>query len=122
MGGLPYTWGGDGHSIQYYSGSSTAPIGAFSLMYESASGSTITNWQVDASMLFMTAGYEKWGGEDIICDPVFVAYTSAFQGASTGTTPTTPYTPSEGDPLVLYLIVGGVVALVVLVCVMFRRK
>ena len=120
MGGLPYTWGGDGHSTTYYSGSSTAPIGAFSLMYESASGSTITNWQVDASMLFMTAGYENWGGEDIICDPVFVAYTSAFQAASTGTTTTT--TTGEGDPAILYLIVGGVVALIVIVCVMYRRK
>ena len=119
MGGLPYTWGGDGHSIQYYSGSSTAPIGAFSLMYESASGSTITNWQVDASMLFMTAGYEKWGGEDIICDPVFVAYTSAFQAADTTTT---TYTGGEGDPAILYLIVGGIVALVVMVCVMYRRR
>ncbi|MGY5859224.1 MAG: hypothetical protein RTU63_07635 [Candidatus Thorarchaeota archaeon] len=119
MGGLPYTWGGDGHSVQYYSGSSTAPIGAFSLMYESAHGETVTNWQVDASMLFMTAGYEKWGGEDIICDPVFVAYTSAFQAASTGTG---TYTPGEGNPVILYLLVGGVVALVVIVCVMFRRK
>ncbi|TFH11286.1 MAG: hypothetical protein E4H14_01035 [Candidatus Thorarchaeota archaeon] len=119
MGGLPYTWGGDGHSTTYYSGSSTAPIGAFSLMYESASGSTVTNWQVDASMLFMTAGYENWGGEDIICDPVFVAYTSAFQSASTGTT---TYTGGEGDPAVLYLIVGGVVALIVIVCVMYRRR
>jgi hypothetical protein len=119
MGGLPYTWGRDGHSVIHYSGSSTAPIGAFSLMYESASGSTITNWQVDASMLFMTAGYANWGGNDIICDPVFVAYTSAFQAASTGTG---TYTPSEGNPATLYLIVGGVVALVVIVCVMYRRK
>ena len=67
----------------------------------------------------MTAGYENWGGEDIICDPVFVAYTSAFQAAATGTG---TYTPGEGNPLTLYLIVGGVVALVVIVCVMYRRK
>lgn len=119
MGGLPYTWGGDGHSIVHYSGSSTAPIGAFSLMYESASGNTITNWNVESSMLFMTAGYENWGGEDIICDPVFVAYTSAFQAASTNTG---TYTGGEGNPIVLYLIVGGVVALVVIVCVMYRRR
>jgi len=117
MGGLPYTWGGDGHSTIYYSGSSTAPIGAFSLMYESASGSTITNWNVEASMLFMTAGYENWGGEDIICDPVFVAYTSSLQAGTTGT-----YTGGEGNPAILYLIVGGVVALVVIVCVMYRRR
>jgi hypothetical protein len=117
MGGLPYTWGGDGHSTIYYSGSSTAPIGAFSLMYESASGSTITNWNVEASMLFMTAGYENWGGEEIICDPVFVAYTSALNTGTTGT-----YTGGEGDPAVLYVIVGGVVALVVIVCVMYRRR
>jgi len=117
MGGLPYTWGGDGHSVIHYSGSSTAPIGAFSLMYESASGSTITNWNVEASMLFMTAGYENWGGEDIICDPVFVAYTSSVLSGTTGT-----YTGGEGDPAILYLIVGGVVALVVIVCVMYRRR
>ncbi len=119
MGGLPYTWGGDGHSTIYTSGSSTAPLGAFSLMYESASGSTVTNWNVEASMLFMTAGYENWGGQEIICDPVFVAYTSAYQSSSTGTT-TIP--TGEGNPFTLYLIVGGVVALVVLVCVMYRRK
>ena len=117
MGGLPYTWGGDGHSTIYYSGSSTAPIGAFSLMYESASGSTITNWNVEASMLFMTAGYENWGGEEIICDPVFVAYTSALNAGTTGT-----YTGGEGDPAILYVIVGGVVSLVVIVCVMYRRR
>ncbi len=121
MGGLDYTWGGDGHSTIYTSGSSTAPIGAFSLMYESATGSSVTNWNVEASMLFMTAGYENWGGEDIICDPVFVAYTSSFQAASSGTTTTTIPT-GEGDPAVLYLIVGGFVALVVIVCVMYRRR
>jgi len=119
MGGLPYTWGGDGHTVIHYSGSSTAPIGAFSLMYESAQGSTVTNWNVEASMLFMTAGYKNWGGEEIICDPVFVAYTSALQ---TGTTPTTTYTGGEGNPFTLYLIIGGVVALVVIVCVMYRRR
>jgi hypothetical protein len=118
MGGLPYTYGGDGHSTVYTSGSSTAPIGAFSIMYESAAGSSVTNWQVDASMLFMTSGYEHWGGHEIICDPVFVAYTSSYQSSG----PTTPYTPGEGNPLVLYLIVGGVVALVVIVCGLYRRR
>jgi len=117
MGGLPYTWGGDGHSENHTSGSSTAPIGAFSLMYESASGNTVTNWNVEASMLFMTAGYENWSGEEIICDPVFVAYTSAHQ-----TSDATTYTGGEGNPLTLYLMVGGAVALVVIVCVMYRRK
>ena len=87
-------------------------------MYESASGSSVANWQVDASMLFMTAGYENWGGEDILCDPVFVAYTSNYQ--STG--PTTPPPPGDGNPLTLYLIVGGVVALVVAVCMLYRRR
>ena len=87
-------------------------------MYESAAGSSVTNWQVDASMLFMTSGYEHWGGHDIICDPVFVAYTSSYQSSG----PTTPYTPGEGNPLVLYLIVGGVVALVVIVCGLYRRR
>lgn len=118
MGGLPYTWGGDGHTNVYISGSSTVPIGAFSAMYESASGSSVTNWNVEASMLFMTAGYENWGGEDIICDPVFVAYTSSYEGS--GTTP--PYTPADGNPLTLYMIVGGVVALVVVVCMLYRRR
>ncbi len=115
MGGLPYTWGGDGHSTVYTSGSSTAPIGAFSLFYESNSGNTVTDWTVDASMLFMTAGYTNWGGEDIICDPVFVSYTSA------------QYTPTE-EPFTttnirsMYLIVGGAVALLVIVLVFARRR
>jgi hypothetical protein len=117
MGGLPYTWGGDDYSTVYTSGSSTAPIGAFSAMFESASGSSVTNWNVDASMLFMTAGYEHWGGHDIICDPVFIAYTTSYESG-----PTTPYNPGEGDPLTLYLIVGGVVALVVVVCMLYRRR
>ncbi|MBY8997494.1 MAG: hypothetical protein KGD60_07170 [Candidatus Thorarchaeota archaeon] len=118
MGGLPYTWGGDGHSTVYTSGSSTVPIGAFSAMYQSTSGQSVTDWRVDASMLFMTSGYEHWGGHEIICDPVFVAYTSAYQ--STG--PTTPFTPGGGNPLTLYLMVGGVVALVVVVCMLYRRR
>ncbi|MFW9795588.1 MAG: hypothetical protein ACFFE2_01010 [Candidatus Thorarchaeota archaeon] len=117
MGGLPYTWGGDNHANVYISGSSTVPIGAFSAMYQSSSGQTITDWNVDASMLFMTAGYENWGGHEIICDPVFVAYTSAHQS---GTTP--PPTNGEGNPMTLYLIVGGVVVLVIIVCVLYRRR
>ncbi|MFW9959811.1 MAG: hypothetical protein ACFFDV_02275 [Candidatus Thorarchaeota archaeon] len=117
MGGLPYTWGGDGHSTVHRSGSSTVPVGAFSIMFESASGNSVTNWKVDASMLFMTAGYKYWDGEDIICDPVFVAYTSALQ---TGITTTPPN--GGGNPATLYLIVGGVVALVIIVCVMYRRR
>lgn len=121
MGGLPYIWGGDSYTGNYVSGSSTAPIGAFSIMYESASGKSVTNWKIDASMLFMTAGYKNWGGHDIICDPVFVAYTSSLQTGST--TSTTTYTTNgEGNPATLYLIVGGVVALVVVICVLYRRR
>ncbi len=118
MGGLPYTWGGDGHATVNKSGSSTIPIGAFSAMYQSTSGQTVTDWTVDASMLFMTSGYERWGGHEIICDPVFVAYTSAYQTEG----PTSPYTPGDGNPFTLYLVVGGVVALVVVVCVLYRRR
>jgi hypothetical protein len=115
MGDLPYTWGYDNHANVYRSGSSTVPIGAFSAMYQSTSGQTVTDWTVDASMLFMTSGYEHWGGHEIICDPVFVAYTSAHQ--STG-----PTTPGDLGPLALYMIVGGVVAIVVVVCMFYRRR
>jgi hypothetical protein len=116
MGDLPYTWGYDNHANVYRSGSSTIPIGAFSAIYQSTSGQSVTDWRVDASMLFMTSGYEHWGGHEIICDPVFVAYTSAHQ--STSTLPP----PGDIDPLTLYLIVGGVVALVVVVCMFYRRR
>ena len=126
MGNLPYIWGGDSYTETYYSGSSTAPIGAFSIMYESASGNSVTNWKVEASMLFMTAGYANWGGHDIICDPVFVAYTSSLHTSSSTTTTTTTTTTitTHGipDSFTLYLIVGGVVALVVIICVMYRRR
>jgi len=118
MGGLPYTWGGDGFSTEYMSGSSTAPIGAFSLAYESSSGDTVTDWNVDASMLFMTAGYTNWGGHAVHCDPVFVAYTSAHQTGTMSPTTTTP--PDEGDGLIV--LVGGAVILIVLVVVLLRRR
>ncbi|MFO7836540.1 MAG: hypothetical protein R6V83_07795 [Candidatus Thorarchaeota archaeon] len=128
MGGLPYTWGGDGHSEIYISGSSTAPIGAFSLMYESSSGNSVTQWQVDTSMLFMTAGYANWGGHEVICDPVFVSYSNAqqtgggpSQTTTTPTTTTTPGTNGEGQGM-LYVLVGGVVVVFVIVLVLFRRR
>ncbi len=115
MGGLPYTWGGDNYSTNYTSGSSTAPVGAFSAMYESASGDTVTNWQVQASMLFMTAGYRNWGGHEIRCDPVFVSYTTAHPAGSTTTTTTSTTgttTTSSGPPttineMALYIAVAG---------------
>jgi hypothetical protein len=131
MGGLPYLWGGDGYSTTYRSGSSTAPLGAFSVMFESESGTSVTNWNVKASMLFMTAGYENWGGHDLIVDPVFVSYSSAFltmQSNGTTTTTTSPTGPPPTSPpptdggSALYLMVGGMVALVVLVLVMARRR
>ncbi len=140
MGGLPYTWGGDNFTNVYTSGSSTAPIGAFSLIYESDNGETITDWNVEASMLFMTAGYDHWGGEEIICDPVFVSYSSSLGSASTTTTttttptttttttttvPTTTTTPSGTTPRLTvgsYVLVGGVVAVIVIVLVLRRRR
>ena len=116
--------------IRHYSGSSTAPLGAFSVMFESESGTSVTNWNVQASMLFMTAGYEYWGGHDVIVDPVFVSYSSAFlsaQGNATTTTPpptTTgpPPPPPSGGISPLYIMVGGMVALVVLALVLARRR
>ncbi len=134
MGGLPYTWGGDNHATVYTSGSSSAPIGAFSLMYESSSGTSVTRWQVDASMLFMTAGYTNWGGHEIICDPVFVSYTSAHQTpAGPTTTPTTTTTTTTtatttttvtptGVPTDLYIMIGGIVVVLVVIVVLVRRR
>ncbi|MGY5875635.1 MAG: hypothetical protein RTU30_07810 [Candidatus Thorarchaeota archaeon] len=141
MGDLPYTYGGDDHTETFYSGSSSVPIGAFSLMYESDSGSTVTNWNVEASMLFMTAGYTQWGGHDIICDPVFIAYTSSHNSAggptvtpttttpTTGTTPTTSTpttttttTPTIGGDLSTYVLVFGGVIVLVIVLVLVRRR
>ncbi len=134
MGGLPYTWGGDGFSTNYTSGSSTVPIGAFSLIYQNDNGETITDWNIEASMLFMTAGYDHWGGEEIRCDPVFVSYTSASQTPSTGPLPTTtttttsptttttpPYT-SSGPGLGTYVLIGGVIMAVVVLLVVSRRR
>ena len=116
------------------SGSSTAPIGAFSLMYQSESGQTVTRWNVESSMLFMTAGYTHWDGQEVICDPVFVAYTSSHNSGSggtttpststpttTGTPTTTPTSPTGGD-LGLYILVGGIVVVSVIVCVAVRRR
>jgi len=128
MGGLPYITGKDGFVGTYISGSSTVPIGVFSVMYQSVSGATLTNWHIEGSMLFMTAGYTEWDGHEIICDPVFVSYSSAFQtqqttttGTTTTSTGTTTGTPPGGE-IALYVMVGGAVAMVVLVCVMMRRR
>ena len=136
MGGLPYTWAGDdpAYSVQYMSGSSTAPIGAFSLMYQSSSGQSITQWNVDASMLFMTAGYTHWGGQEIRVDPVFVSYTNAQQTlppqSTTTTTPptsttgptSTPVIPNGGPIDPTLLMVAGLVIVAVMVCVLVRRR
>jgi hypothetical protein len=128
MGGLPYITGKDNYNTTYISGSSTVPIGVFSVLYQSVSGATLTNWHVEGSMLFMTAGYTEWDGHDIICDPVFVSYSSAFQTQQTTTTGTTTTTTGTttgtrtGGELALYVMVGGAVAMVVLVCVMMRRR
>ena len=120
MGGLPYTWGGDGHSVNYTSGSSTVPLGAFSLFYESESGDTVTDWTVEASMLFMTAGYTQWGGQEIICDPVFVSYTSAHQ-TPMSIPPTTPI-PTGGNLRALVLLGGGLAVVVVILAMIRRRR
>ncbi|NWF95990.1 MAG: hypothetical protein HXY34_07580 [Candidatus Thorarchaeota archaeon] len=120
MGGLPYTYGGDGHTTVYTSGSSTAPIGAFSLMYESSSGSTVTDWTIEASMLFMTAGYEHWGGHEILCDPVFISYPSAMQTSYTTTTGGTTTGTTGGNGAVI--LVAAIAIIVVLGCAAVRRK
>ncbi|MHA1780211.1 MAG: hypothetical protein ACTSYL_04985 [Candidatus Thorarchaeota archaeon] len=137
MGGLPYTWGGDNFTTTYISGSSTAPIGAFSVIYENQNGETITDWEVEASMLFMTAGYDHWSGKEIRCDPVFVSYTSASQTplppttttttttTSTGTTSTTTSTvpPTHtGFGVDTYVLVGGGLAVVVILLALTRRR
>jgi hypothetical protein len=132
MGGLPYTWGGDDFSTEYISGSSTAPIGAFSAMFQSQSGQSITNWNVEATMLFMTAGYVNWGGHAVHVDPVFVSYTSAQQtlpptSTTTTTTTTTTDTTTDttdrpGGPMDLYVLVGGMVAVIVIILVLLRRR
>jgi hypothetical protein len=125
---INYYWGGDGFTTEYTSGSSTAPIGAFSVMYESAAGETVTDWAIEASMLFMTAGYENWEGDEIRCDPVFVSYSSAFlsqqgDGTTTTTNPTTtPPPPPPSGISAIYIMVGGMVALVVLILVLARRR
>ena len=128
MGGLPYITGKDGYVGTYLSGSSTVPIGVFSILYQSVSGASLTNWYIEGSMLFMTAGYTEWDGYEIVCDPVFVSYSSAFMTQQTTTTTTTTTTTGtttgtrDGGEIALYVMVGGAVAMVVLVCVMMRRR
>jgi len=131
MGGLPYKWGGDGYVTTYTSASSTAPVGAFSAMYESAAGDTVTNWKVEASMLFMTAGYKNWGGYEVRCDPVFISYTTAHPVGSTTTTATTTVSettttsttlPTTLNEFVFYVVVAGAIAAMVIVVVLLRKR
>ncbi|MHA1638388.1 MAG: hypothetical protein ACTSUB_10285, partial [Candidatus Thorarchaeota archaeon] len=116
MGGLPYTTGLDDHATTYVSGSSSAPVGAFSLMYEGTSGGTVTGWNIDASMLFMTSGYTEWSGHEIICDPVFVSYTSAQN------TPMSTGLPAPPSNVGILILIVGVVSVSVIILVLVRRR
>ncbi len=121
MGGATYVWGKDGKT--YATGSSTAPVGAFSAMYQSSTSESITTWTVEANMLFMSTGFSHWDGKSIDNDPAFVAYVSAqttptnetTSGGSTGT-----YAPRASELAKAAII--GVIILAVIVIILKKKK
>ncbi len=120
MGGATYVWGKDGKT--YSTGSSTAPVGAFSAMYQSSTSESITTWTVNANMLFMSTGFSHWDGKSIDNDPAFVAYVTAQNPASSSSSSGTTgeFNLSARDLISAAVIVG--VIFVIIVVVLKRKK
>jgi hypothetical protein len=76
MGSQVYDWGKDGQT--YSCDAATVPMGAFSAMFYSQSGHSVTHWEMDTSYFFMLSGFTHWGGYSINNDPSFGIYTSAL--------------------------------------------
>ncbi len=76
MGSQVYDWGKDGQT--YTCDAATVPMGAFSAMFYSQSGKSVTHWEMDTSYFFMLSGFTHWDGYSINNDPSFGIYTSAL--------------------------------------------
>jgi hypothetical protein len=76
MGGQTYIWGKDNQI--YNCSAATVPMGAFSAMYQSESGGSVSRWTVEGNLFFMVSGFSNWDGHSIDNDPSFGIYTTAL--------------------------------------------
>jgi len=114
MGGQTYVWGKDGQT--YNCSAATVPLGAFSAMFESTAGTTVSRWTMESNFYFMISGFTHWDGYSIDNDPTFGVYTTALKTIEGGV-----HLPTA--PLVFFLIVAAIVVIVVVVTVVnIRRK
>jgi hypothetical protein len=76
MGSQVYDWGYDNQT--YECGATTVPIGAFSAMFMTASGTSVCHYGFEGQLYFMVSGFSNWDGYSINNDPSFGIYTSAL--------------------------------------------
>ncbi len=107
MGGQLYDWGKDGQT--YNCSAATVPMGAFSAMFHSETGKSVTHWEMESTFFFMLSGFTNWDGYSIDNDPYFGIYTSALNMIPPG--------PPPGDGLDWLLQNVGIIAIGVAILV-----
>jgi len=112
MGGQTYVWGKDGQT--YNCSAATVPMGAFSAMFESTAGTTVTRWTMESNFYFMISGFTNWDGYSIDNDPTFGVYTTALK--------TIGGPPLPAAPIIFLAIVAAIVIIIVAVAAVNIRR
>ena len=84
-------------------------MGAFSAMFHSETGKSVTHWEMESTFFFMLSGFTNWDGYSIDNDPYFGIYTSALNMIPPG--------PPPGDGLDWLLQNAGIIAIGVAILV-----
>jgi hypothetical protein len=124
MGGQEYIWGYDGGT--YNSTAASVPLGAFGAMYQSDTGSSVAQWEIESTYYFMLSAFPNWDGYSIDNDPAFGIYTTALDMVITGD----GGEPGDGGglppevlgPALFIVLIAVIVAIIVVVAVMNIRK
>ncbi|MEM2109887.1 MAG: hypothetical protein QW327_05330, partial [Candidatus Odinarchaeota archaeon] len=107
MGGLNYTWGKN--NISYSAPASTTPLYTFESMYTTPTGDSLTSFEIQSSMFFLTTGFKNWDGYSIYNDPQFSIFPVLEEGG-------------QGDLLgseMTVLIIASVIVIAVLSIALF---
>jgi hypothetical protein len=115
MGSQIYEWGYDDQI--YECGATTVPIGAFSAMFLTASGTSVCSYGFEGQLYFMVSGFTHWDGYSINNDPSFGIYTSALNmivGPPPGADPF--------DMLMGILFVGITILIIVIIVVVMNIR
>ncbi|MFX1475007.1 MAG: hypothetical protein ACFFCO_06010, partial [Promethearchaeota archaeon] len=125
MGGQEYVWGYDGGT--YNSTAASVPLGAFGAMYQSESGSSVAQWEIESTYYFMLSAFPNWDGYSIDNDPSFGIYTTALDmvitsGGDGGDGNGGGGLPEVLGPALIIVLVAVIVVIVVAVAVMNIRN